>query len=345
MSGYDRASGLGSVDAALLISHWADLAKKATPSLSLTASSPALTLIPGQNTQITVTSRPGGTFNSAVTVAVAGATAGLTATLKSNTIAAPGCGSVVLVLSASVAARPGIYALTVTGRGGSQSATATISVMVPAPTFALTASAAAISASPGSSTQISFTVRPQNGFAAPIALSAAGLPAGVAATFSPATLSGATAGTTILRLALAATVKAGSYSLLIAGTGGGQTASVPLTLTVAGVANFSFAVSTASITIQQGGAAGTVVVSTGNFTGGFNSTITITFGGLGPGMNYGSRGATAGNNLVNVSEGITASSATAPGLYPVTITASGAGVIHSAIVQVTVAKPATSAHH
>jgi pseudomonalisin len=43
-AGYDRASGLGSVDATLLVDHWTDAAKTPTASLSMSASSTALTV-------------------------------------------------------------------------------------------------------------------------------------------------------------------------------------------------------------------------------------------------------------------------------------------------------------
>ena len=52
-TGYDLASGLGSVDATQLVNHWAD--GSTTASLSLSTSSTALTVSTGQSGQVTVT--------------------------------------------------------------------------------------------------------------------------------------------------------------------------------------------------------------------------------------------------------------------------------------------------
>jgi pseudomonalisin len=96
--GYDLATGLGSVDAAQLVNHWND-ATTQTPTLTLSSTQSTLTITPGQTAQLKVTSATGGGFNSAVTVSVAGAPAGLTATLSSARLAAPGSGDVTLTLA------------------------------------------------------------------------------------------------------------------------------------------------------------------------------------------------------------------------------------------------------
>jgi hypothetical protein len=116
-----------------------------------------------------------------------------------------------------------------------------------------------------------------------------------------------------------------------------------VTLIIAAPQDFSFAVNVSAMTIAQGGAPGVLTVSTGNFTGGFNSTIDISFGGLAPGMNWGPAGATTGNNLVNVSTGFTAATYTPVGTYAMTVTATGAGITHSAVVQVTVTSASAQA--
>ncbi len=547
---YDLASGLGSVDAAVLVNHWTDGTKGTAPAFSLSASSTALTVKLGQTVQTTVTSTANSAFKSAITLAVTGAPAGVTATLAAATVASPGSGSVTLSVAAGSSATPGTYALTITGQGGGESAKVSVSVVIPVPTFTLATNTASASVIAGNTAQVSVTATPENGFSSKIALSVTGLPTGVTASFSTAALSGASMSSSILTFAVAKTVRAGSYPLAIVatgggvtqtssftlaavvpatctlaaspasltlvagqsasvevscgsvtgtfsgplalslsgapsgmtaktsssslmagsstalnivsaatttsgtyklsvtasgsgytqtvqipvavsapatfkltaaqsaasikagatgqlsvtslhmgafnsainlnctglpggvtasfskstlpapgdgsaivtlavgstakpgtytievtGTGGGQSETATVSLTIVGTPGFSFGLNISSMTIQQGGAAGTVIVSTGDFTGGFNSTITITFAGLAPGMNYGATGANTGNNLVNTYIGITASTATPVGTYPVTITASGAGVTHSAVVQVTVTKALAQAKH
>jgi uncharacterized membrane protein len=149
-------------------------------------------------------------------------------------------------------------------------------------------------------------------------------------------------GTTAITFTVASSAKAGIYPIAVTAKGGGMTRTALISLTVASSQNFSFSVNTNAMRIQQGAAAGTVIVSTGNFTGGFDSTVVITFGGLVPGMKYRAMGAT-GSKLVNISVGITAASYTSAGTYPITITASGAGISYSAIVQITVTQPAALA--
>ena len=550
-TGYDLASGLGSVDAAQLVNHWGDSAKGVAPSISLSASTTSLTVISGQTAQTTVTSTASSTLKSAVTLTIAGAPAGVTAKLASATIASPGSGSVVLSVAASSTVTPGTYSLTVTAQGGGQTATLSISLAIPARTFTLSPSTVSVSVVAGNTTKVTITATPQNGFSSAIALSVSGLPTGITASFAPASLSGTAASASVLTLTIAKTAPGGRYSLTISATGGGETQtssvslvvtalanctlavnpasvsltdgqsatvqiscgsvqgsfSAPLALSVAGMPggvtaqssstlvagsstplnigttpttaagkysltltvsgsgftqsvalpvtiaapstfslssaqgtltvkagasgqlgfasmhqgsfnspiaftlmgmpngvtgslskstlaapgdgtltgtftaaanaqpgtynitltgigggqtktasvvltitgttagkDFSFSLNVSSLTIQPGGPAGVLIVSTGNFTGGFNSTITLSFSGLAPGMNYGFVAGNSANNLVNISEGFTASANTPAGTYPVTITASGAGISHSGVVQVTVTSAGTQTH-
>ncbi|HEX4773586.1 MAG TPA: protease pro-enzyme activation domain-containing protein [Bryobacteraceae bacterium] len=549
-AGYDRASGLGSVDATLLVNHWADATKTPTASLTLSASSTALTVKIGQSVQATITSTATN-LKTSIALSVTGAPAGITVQLGAASIASPGSGSVVLTVTVAGTMKPGSYPLTVTGQGGGQTANLAISVTVPTPTFTIATNITSASIVEGSSAQVVIAVTPQNGFNSSLALSVTGLPTGVTAAFSPASISGAAAasstltlnvaktaaagsyslkvnavgggitqsvaltlqvtvpatctfavnpgsvtlaagksaalqvscgsvqgtfsgplalsvaglptgvtedgksltagstatatlsaastakagsyslsftaagsgftktltvpltitvpatfsltstqssltikagasaqltattvhsgtfnsivsltasgspsgvtasfskssfaapgdGTATVTFAVAASAKSGTYSVVLTGTGGGLTASAPVTLIIPAAAttpNFTFSLNTNALTIQAGGAAGTVVVSTGNFTGAFNSTITITFSGLVPGMNYGATGATAANNLVNTSIGITAAASTTPGTYPITIKATGAGISYSSVVQVTITKAAVSSKH
>ena len=60
--------------------------------------------------------------------------------------------------------------------------------------------------------------------------------------------------------------------------------------------------------------------------------------GFPAGANYGVTGANTNNNMVNITYGISVSSSTAAGTYPITITASGSGITHSVTVQLTVVK-------
>ncbi len=95
-----------------------------------------------------------------------------------------------LNIAATATAAPGMYTLTVTGTAGSQTAKSTFSLTVLAPSFGLAAPSVAMGMQNGQTITAVIAITPQNGFNSTVTLAASGLPAGVTATFSPATLSG-----------------------------------------------------------------------------------------------------------------------------------------------------------
>ncbi len=539
-AGYDLASGLGSVDAALMVRHWTDASKPVSPTITLTASSTSLSLKAGTSLQATITSTTSSTLKTAVTLSVSGVPPGLTATLGASSIASPGSGAVALTITAASNLKGGTYNFNVNAQGGGQATTVAISVVVPTPTFTLAASTT-VAAYTADSPILPVTLTPQNGFSSPVTMSLKGLAPGVAATFTSSTVNVNTVATTNVNFAISKAATAGSYPLTITAIGGGITQStlvtlvisarasctlaanpgslkltagqaasiqvvcgniqgnfstpltyavtgqpsgvaaafssvaaaagatttlnlnsplsavngsyglivvanapgftqslvVPLTisaastftltpsttsvtvkpggsgqigfslahvggfnsavaltvsgvpagvsaalsrtsmpapgdglnsmafavlstakpgtypiiltasgggvtqtallsLTVASPADFAFSVSSNSLAVQQGGAAANLTVSTGNFTGGFNSTITITYTNLAPGMNWRWIGGTAANNMVNNTVGFFVPAYTPVGVYPITVTATGAGITHSATINITV---------
>ena len=69
-------------------------------------------------------------------------------------------------------------------------------------------------------------------FNSTITLSASGLPAGTTADFSPSTIVAPGAGSSTLTFSVGATTPTGTYNVTVKGTGGGQTQSTTITLTV-----------------------------------------------------------------------------------------------------------------
>jgi hypothetical protein len=163
----------------------------------------------------------------------------------------------------------------------------------------------------------------------------------VSASLSKTALPAPGDGTLVATFTAASTATQGTYTVTFVGTGGTVTQSTPVSLTIgAAKPDFSFAVNVSSLTVTQGVPSSPVTVSVGNFSGGFNSTITLMFSGLAPGMNYANTAANTGNNLINISYAMTASSSTPVGTYPITVSASAPGIAHSTVIQVTVAKAA-----
>ncbi len=77
------------------------------------------------------------------------------------------------------------------------------------------------------------TTAVSDGFAAAIALSASGLPAGVTATFAPATIAAPGAGGATFTLAAGGAAPIGAYTITVTGTGGGLVRSTTVSFTVA----------------------------------------------------------------------------------------------------------------
>ena len=165
--GYDLATGLGSVDANQMVSHWNDTTSQ-TPTLTLSSTQTALTLMPGQAVPVKISSAIAGGFNSAVTVSVTGAPAGLIATFNSTKLGAPGSGDVTLTLTAGKTLPYGTYPLVVTAQGGSLTSKVTLNVTVQAGgTFALGTTSNFFSVGQNYAGTLNLLVTASGGFNAP----------------------------------------------------------------------------------------------------------------------------------------------------------------------------------
>jgi subtilase family serine protease len=306
-------------------------------SCTLTANPTSVNLSAGQSTSVAVSCGSVlGAFSAPLSFSLTGMPSGLTVSAPSVSFAAGS--SITLTLNSTLSVAAGTFNFSLTASSGSFSQTLSIPVVISASSFRLTAAQSSVTVAPGTTGQVSVTNTHSGAFNSAVNLTVTGLPAGVTASLSKSTLAAPGDGTVALGFTVAASATSGTYSVTVTGTGGGQTETVPVTLIVAPAKNFSFGVNVPSMTIQQSGPASTMIISTGNFTGGFDSTITVSFSGLAPGMNFSVVGSSTGNNLVNISLGWTAASSTPVGTYPILATATGAGITHTVTVQVTVTK-------
>jgi len=118
VAGYDLASGLGSVDGNLLVSHWKDAAGAAAVHLSVSSSAVSV-VRGGAGAKVSARVSLSGGFDAPVALTVKGLPAGVSATLAPAALAAPGAGTSVVSLTASSTAKPGRYTTTVSAAGGS----------------------------------------------------------------------------------------------------------------------------------------------------------------------------------------------------------------------------------
>ena len=340
-TGYDLATGLGSVDAAQLANHWND-ATPQTPTLTLSAAQSAITLTPGQTTQIKITSGIGGGFNSAVAVSAAGAPGGLVATLSSPKLVAPGSGDVTLTLTAGKTISFGTYALTVTGQGASLTSKVTINVTVQsAGTFALNMTSTNFSVGQSYTGTLSVLVTTSGGFNAPISITVPGIPAGVTASASVTPSANGTL-TVPVGIVVSKTAPAGVYGLLVTATGGGQTRTVPLQLTITGPKGCVLASNPASITIEAGKSLN-FQVSCGLVQGGFNSVLNLSTTSNKPsGVTVQQLNMQTVPGSTPAGFAITTANTALPGTYNVQVTAANStGFLSSVSIPLTVTPPST----
>ncbi len=239
------------------------------PSFSLTAATPALTIVQGKSATDTITITPANGFTGNVTFTATGLPSGVTATFAAN----PAAASTVLTLSASsTATAGGPVSVTVNGVSGTiaSSTTVMLTVNVP-PSFTLVASPATVSVAQTATATGTVTITSLGGFNGTVALAATGLPTGVTASFA----AGTTAGTQVVTFtASAAATIVGPVTVTISGTSGTLAASTTVALSVIPTPSFTF--SGADITVHHGaGILNSSVISIAA-TNGFTGTVALT---------------------------------------------------------------------
>lgn len=98
--------------------------------------------------------------------------------------------------------------------------------------FSLSASPQSVTINQGSSGSANIASALSGPFNSSIALSVSGLPTGTTASFNPTSISAPGAGSSTLTISVGPGTPAGTYNLLVTGTGGGQTHNATMNLTV-----------------------------------------------------------------------------------------------------------------
>jgi uncharacterized membrane protein len=232
--------GLTHVGSAATATPISDVWKLATPDFAVTASPTSLTVTQGSSGVSTISTTVSGGFNSAVSLSASGLPTGVTASFSPASIAAPGSGSSTLTFTASSTATAGTVNVTVSATGGSVTHTTVIALTVnPAsatPDFAVSAAPTSVSVAQGSSGSSTISTTLSGGFNAAVSLSASGLPAGVTASFSPASIAAPGSGSSTLTLSASSTAATGSANVTVSATGGGITHTTVIALTVTAAA-------------------------------------------------------------------------------------------------------------
>jgi kumamolisin len=230
-TGFDLVTGWGSPNGQNLINALAPTST--TPTYSLSASPGSVTVLQGASGTSTITSTAVGGFSSAVALSASGQPAGVTVSFSPTSITGSGSSTMTMAVASSTVA--GVYTITVTGTGGGVTKTATVSLTVSAPSsgaFTISVSPTSGSIRRGRNGTVTVSTAVSGGFNASVGLSATGLPSGVTASFSPATIAAPGSGSSTLTLTVSRTATTGTYSITIKGTSGSTTHTTTLSLQV-----------------------------------------------------------------------------------------------------------------
>jgi uncharacterized membrane protein len=330
-TGYDQATGLGSVDASVLVNHWQD---SAGANYALSPSSSSVSVAQSATSTVTVSLSGMGGFNSSVALSASGAPAGVTLTLSSSTLTSTA--PVTLTISASSSAAAGTSTLTISGSGGGLTRTAQIALTVSGPpSFRLTAGASSASVTAGSKSTVSLTTAGLNGFNAAVALSASGLPSGVTASFAPASLAAPGSGSSTLTLTAASTITtSGTSTVTVTAKSGSITKTQTLSLTVI-VPSFTLTSSASSGSVTPVSPA-TITLTTA-LQNGFNAAVALSVSGMPKGVTASfaptSIGA-PGNGSSTLT--LTAAANATAGNATLTVTAKGGAITKTQSINLTV---------
>jgi uncharacterized membrane protein len=190
-------------------------------------------VVQGGSGSSTITSTVFDGFDSAVTLSASGQPGGVTIGFSPTSITGTGSSTMSITVASSVAT--GNYTITVSGVSGGTTETTTVSLTVTAPVaanFTISVSPTSGSLDQGQSGYAVVTTTVVGGFSSAIALSATGVPSGVTASFSPASIAAPGSGTSDFNLTVARTAKTGTYPITISGKGGGITHTTTLSFTI-----------------------------------------------------------------------------------------------------------------
>ena len=261
---YNLATGLGSVDGAVLVSSWgAGSSGVASTDFALTQSAASGAVLVGKTLTFTIGVTESGSARNAVAL-TAKAPAGVTASINPTSIT-PGMTATV-TLAVGSTATPRAQSITVTGSdsSGTQTVAYVLTVTAP-PTLTVTAASSSVVAVQGASGTVSLTTATGGSFSGNIGWSVSGLPNGVTAGWSanPMTPSAsASSNSETLTLAAASTAAVGSATLTVTAVGDGLTATQKVTLQVTQGQGITLAVSPATVSVQSLAAATVTVTAT-----------------------------------------------------------------------------------
>ncbi len=235
-----------------------------------------VSVIQGKSATVSIGVQSIGTFSSAVTLNAINVPTGMTATFNppSATPTPGGVATSILTIATLPSLAQGTYYLTITGTSGALTSSQALAVRVGE--FSITATPSTRTAPQNTTTTYTVNGTSSADYSATMALSVAGLPSGVTASFIPSSIlippAGTASSTLTLTIPLTATV--GTYTLNITGTSGSQSHTTSVTLIIVAATDFSLTLNPTSITVRNG-SSDRVTISV-NSINNFNSPVALT---------------------------------------------------------------------
>src|SRR5258708_3087396 len=289
----------------------------------------AATVTKGSTSTLTATVTAQGGFNSSVKLALYGLPSGVTSTFSPSTVT--GSGAPTLSLAASTNAASGTYTITLSASSGTTTHNTTFTVAVTGtgttPDFSIATNPNQQAIGVGGTENFSVTVIALNDYLETVNLTASGLPSGMTASFSPASITGS--GISTLTVSADSTAAAGTYTLTVSGAGSTVSHSVTVGVTVTTTApppDFTLTVAPTTQTVATGQSTGvTISVAPVN---GFTGAVSLVTSGVPSGMvadcTPGSI-TTSGSCMLNIST----NNIVVAGTYTLTVTGTSGTLTHT----------------
>lgn len=304
-----------------------------TTSPSFSVSGTGTSVEQGATASTSILVLPVNGFTSNVALSVSGLPTGVTATLSPATVTgAKGISTLTFTAAANAPVPSSPATITVTGTSGTITQTTTLSLtIVGRPDFSITANPpATVTLTPGSNPTATVTIASLFGFTGTVSISAANLPAGVSANFSPSSVNGS--GTVTINFNGQTSTPSGTTNISIVGTSGSITHSATIAFTVTGTnPDFSLTANPTSLSVAQGGT-GSSTITVGPLNG-FSGTVALAAGGLPTGVTASfSPASTTGTSTLT----LTASSTATAGTTNITVTGTSGSLSHSTTIALTI---------
>jgi subtilase family serine protease len=333
---YNLATGLGSVDGALLVSAWSG-GTAAGVDFALTPSATTGTAQVGKTATFTLSVTESGLGKNAVAL-TAKAPAGVTVGFSPTSIA-PGT-SVTVTLTVAATASAGAQTITLTGTDGSGTQNVTYSLTVTlTPTLTIGAASTSLSVVQGKTVTDAISLTGDITYSGAASLSVSGLPNGVTASWSsnPVTLSGEN-GSSTLTLTASSVATVGSATITVTANGDGLTASKQIAVQVTLTPTLTTGAASTSLSVVQGKTVTDAISLTGDTT--YSGAASLSVSGLPSGVtaSWSGNPVTLSGESGSSTLTLTASSVATVGSATITVTANGDGLTASKQITVQVTK-------